>query len=148
MCDRLSTISTCLSAWLASRSARTAPANPAPTIRKSNPRIGGSHFGLDSFLDQRVHVCPGAIPRRLRQELIDALQPGAPGLGRRLVLVQGRFDGCNKLVDAVGAADQSPLPLGADDIMDRRRDGRLAAREILGRLRRADVPSGSVDGER
>src|SRR4051794_26731558 len=107
MCARRSTIRTLLFAWLASRSARTAPANPAPTIRKSNPRIRVAPWAPDRLADERLHASPCAIPGGLGQVLVHGAQPGGARLVVRSVLGHSCLDRRDEARRVSGNPDQA-----------------------------------------
>ena len=88
------------------------------------------------------HGLPGRIPRHRREQLVGVAQ----ALGR--IVVDRCINGGRELGWRVGNAGQSKIAVGVNDIGNRGRHNRPAAREILGRLGRADVARGLVASER
>src|SRR3954451_8925456 len=115
-------MSTLLPAWLARRSASTAPANPAPTIRTSNPRMLTAPSRPNGSRDQRLHLGPGTVPGGLGQMLVHGAQPYSAGLVVPRMLGEGRFHRRDEAVRTTGDPDQAALAVRPDHVVDRRRD--------------------------
>src|SRR5688500_14703134 len=89
--------------WLASRSARTLPAKPAPTTSQSN--MDGRSVAIgercgrngDFLLHEIVHGRPGRVPRETAEMTVHPVQPfglrpGEQTLGFRHHVRRGRGD--------------------------------------------------------
>src|SRR5215212_3795464 len=142
--DRLSISKTRAPSSRARRSANTLPANPAPTIRKSN--IAGSgreRCGLSRWHDHRG-AGAGHDRQHLRGDTVpimrgnEARGAGAPLPVRVARAVQHRLSRGNELFS--GGSDLDDVAIKRDDVGDRGRDDRLAAGEVLERLGRGYRP--------
>src|SRR4051794_20200475 len=161
MCGRRSMSRILSSRWLASCSAMTLPANPAPTTSQSytrdysfGPPGGGAErrkrvaserqFVGERRLDQSDHLRPGSVPRHFRQAPIDWVEPIGHPFGQRQ-RCRGFLDEIRR---AIGDPHRVEMAPAMHDIDDWGRNYRLSGCKVFWRLGRADKTRRFVQRER
>src|SRR5829696_4074738 len=140
--------------WLASRSAMTLPAKPAPTISQSYMRLlrgcervdgdrGARAIRLAGRLEhQPVHRAPGLVPRAYGEMPVDAREPGL------LRALEQALRLAHHLERRLRDLNEPLLAVRPHHVRDRRRHDRHAGRKELRRLGRADEARRLVQRER